>query len=221
MSGNTQLTRRLLAGGILAGPIYITVGLGQILTRNGFDITRHPLSMLSLGDLGWIQITNFLVTGALVLLAAIAMHRLAGADKRLRRGALVLGLYGLCLISDGIFSTDPSLGFPPGTPNVYPETFSSHGLIHFIVGQVAFISLIVASFTYGKYFAVNKMRAWAKFSRTTAWVYLVAIIVPIPAAASMSTAALAASSIFLYAAVALGWVWLTALVARNRGMVQA
>ncbi|NOT04919.1 MAG: DUF998 domain-containing protein [Anaerolineales bacterium] len=216
MKGNAQVTKLVLTGGIIAGPIYIIVGLAQILTREGFDMTRHPLSMLSLGDLGWIQITNFLVTGFLVLLAAISLRRLAGAEKRLRRGAFFLGLYAVCVLSGGIFSTDPSLGFPPGTPDIYPETFSWHGLIHFIAGQVAFISIIVASFVYGKYFAVNQERKWATFSRLTGSIYLVGIIAPIPAAAMMSTSGMAWASIFLYAAVALGWVWLSALIVRMR-----
>src|SRR5688572_27034147 len=153
MKDNTELIKLMLTGGILAGPIYILLGLAQILTREGFDITRHPLSMMSLGDLGWIQITNFILTGSLVLLAAIALRRLAKAEKRLRRGAFLIGLYGLCVILGGIFRTDPSLGFPPGTPDAYPETFSSHAFVHFIAGQIAFLSLIVASFVYGKYFA--------------------------------------------------------------------
>jgi hypothetical protein len=219
MKDNTQLTRLMLTGGIIAGPIYIIVGLAQILTREGIDITRHPLSMMSLGDLGWIQIANFILTGSLMLLAAIALRRLADADKRLRRGGFLIGLYGLCVILGGIFSTDPSLGFPPGTPDVYPETFSSHAFVHFIAGQIAFLSLIVATFIYGKYFAVNQQRKWATFSRLTGSTFLTAIIAPIPAAAMGSTAALAWASIFLYAAVALGWVWLSAMINYMRAKV--
>jgi hypothetical protein len=219
MKGNTQLTKRMLTGGILAGPIYIIVGLAQILTREGFDMTRHPLSMMSLGELRWIQITNFIVSGALVLLAAIALRGLAGAEKRLRRGAFLIGLYGLCVVLGGIFTTDPSLGFPPGTPDTYPETFSSHAFIHFLAGQIAFLSLIIACFVYGKYFAVNGLRNWAIFSRLVGWIYLAALIAPIPAAAMGSTAALAWSSIFLYAAVTLGWGWLSGLINHMRAKV--
>ena len=213
MNGNTQLTKPVLIGGIIAGPIYIIVGLAQVLTREGFDMTRHPLSLLSLGDLGWIQITNFVVTGFLVLLAAIALRRLAKADKHLRRGAFLIGLYAVCVIGGGIFVTDPALGFPPGTPDVYPETFSWHGLLHFIVGQIAFLSLIAASFVYGKYFAVNQMRKWAIFSRLTGGIFLAAII------ALIAAAGMAWASIFLYVAVALGWVWLSGLMIWMRARV--
>jgi hypothetical membrane protein len=219
MKGNTQLTKLVLTGGIIAGPIYIIVGLAQILTREGFDMTRHPLSLMSLGDLGWIQITNFIVTGFLVLLAAIALRRLAQADKRLRRGAFLIGLYAVCVIGGGIFVTDSALGFPPGTPDVYPETFSWHGLLHFIAGQIAFLSLIAASFVYGKYFAVNEMRKWATFSRLTGGIFLAAIIALMATAGMESIAGMAWASIFLYVAVALGWVWLSALIIRMRARV--
>ena len=117
MNIDTQRTRQLLACGILAGPIYILVGLLQILTRKGFDMTRHPLSLMSTGDLGWIQIANFILTGTLVVLGAIGLRRAIQADNRWRRGALFLGLYGLGVIGGGVFVTDPTLGFPPGTPN--------------------------------------------------------------------------------------------------------
>src|SRR5262249_7847804 len=59
--GVGAMTRALLACGVLAGPLYMAIYLGQALTRPGFDITRHPASVLSNGDLGWIQVANFLV----------------------------------------------------------------------------------------------------------------------------------------------------------------
>jgi hypothetical protein len=37
------------------------VGLTQAFTRPGFDFSRHTLSLLENGDLGWIQITSFLL----------------------------------------------------------------------------------------------------------------------------------------------------------------
>ena len=102
MNAHAEQTKRLLTGGILAGPIYILVGTAQILTREGFDITRHPLSMMSLGDQGWVQILNFLVTGLLVIAGAIGLRRVAQADKRLRRGAVLLGIYGLGVVGGGM-----------------------------------------------------------------------------------------------------------------------
>ena len=72
---DARLTKRLLTCGIVAGPLYIILGLIQMAIRPGFDITRHSLSLLANGDLGWIQILNFLVTGILLIAGAIGMKR--------------------------------------------------------------------------------------------------------------------------------------------------
>jgi hypothetical membrane protein len=216
MTAKAEQTKLLLTGGVLAGPIYIIVGIAQILTRAGFDITRHPLSFMSLGDLGWIQITNLIVTGLLVIAAAIGLRRLAQADKRLRRGALLLGIYGLGVIGGGLFVPDPALGFPPGTPDTYPQTMSWHGLLHFIFGQIGFLALIVASFVYARYFAANGLRGWAMFSTLTGALFLFAIIATIATSAGEGSVW---ALLVLYAAVILAWIWLAALSYYMRSQV--
>jgi hypothetical protein len=208
MNNKAEQTKLLLTSGVLAGPLYILVGLAQILTREGFDITRHPLSFMSLGDLGWIQIANFIVTGLLVIASAIGLRRLAGAENRLRQGALLIGIYGLGVLGGGIFVTDPALGFPPGTPNTYPETMSWHGLLHFIFGQLGFLALIIASFVYARYFAAKGLRGWAMFSALTGAIFLFAMIAGVVTSVGDSAAL---GLLTLYAAVTLAWIWLSAL----------
>jgi hypothetical protein len=51
-------TRALLTCGVVTGPLYIAVVLIQALTRDGFDLMRHPASLLSNGDVGWVQIAS-------------------------------------------------------------------------------------------------------------------------------------------------------------------
>jgi Protein of unknown function (DUF998) len=86
-------TVRLLACGAVAGPLFLAVLMIQAFTREGFDLSRHPLSLLSLGNLGWIQIANFVVTGALMVACATGMRRVlrpgprAGADQLARHPA--------------------------------------------------------------------------------------------------------------------------------------
>jgi len=48
------VTRSLLGWGVVAGPFYVVVGVILAITRPGFDLTRHALSLLTLGDLGWL-----------------------------------------------------------------------------------------------------------------------------------------------------------------------
>ena len=57
-------TRHLLTAGIVAGPLFVTVVALQLATRDGFDLTHHPISLLTLGDAGWVQVANFVVAAS-------------------------------------------------------------------------------------------------------------------------------------------------------------
>ncbi|WP_082599878.1 DUF998 domain-containing protein [Agromyces sp. Root81] len=66
-------TRILLAAGVAIAPIFLAIALAQMALRPGFDITRHAVSSLTNGDLGWVQTLNFVVTGALAILFAVGV----------------------------------------------------------------------------------------------------------------------------------------------------
>ncbi len=65
-----SLTRILLLCGTIAGPLFILIMLIQDYTHPAFDPRLEPLSLLSLGEWGWVQIANFVPTGVLNLLYA-------------------------------------------------------------------------------------------------------------------------------------------------------
>src|SRR5579859_3199942 len=96
-------TRTLLLGGAPAGPDYLGVRLLQAFTRPGFDVTRHDLSLLANGSLGWIQSANFLVTGLLVLGGALGIRRVLRRRPGGTALPLLVGLYGLGLLGAGLF----------------------------------------------------------------------------------------------------------------------
>ena len=77
--------RRLLLAGAVAAPLWGTVALVQAATRSDFDFTVQPLSMLSTGSLGWVQIANFVVGGALTVLGGVGLRRTAPEDPWLGR----------------------------------------------------------------------------------------------------------------------------------------
>lgn len=60
---------------LLAGPLFVGLWAAQAFTREGFEPGRHPVSLLALGDLGWIQIMNFVLTGALLVVAGAGLRR--------------------------------------------------------------------------------------------------------------------------------------------------
>lgn len=203
----TRWTEALLWSGIAAGPLYIAVGLAQALTREGFDMRRHALSLLSNGDLGWIQIVNFLLSGALVLAGAIGVRRLLHPGRAGTWGPILLFGWALGLIGAGIFVADPGGGFPPGaeTPS---GGMSRDGMLHFVFGALGFYSLTAACLVFARRFAGLGHRAWAGYSAFTG----VAFFCAFAGVASGSTAA--ATLLAFYTAVAWIWIWHSALSAR-------
>jgi len=131
--------RSLLRWGVVAGPFYLAVGLGQGLLREGFDFARHPLSVLANGSWGWVQTANFVLSGLMVLAAVVGFGRVLGPKSRAFRWSLAG--YGLGMILAAIFPADPIDGFPPGTPKGMPTSISTTGLMHFVAGALTFLML--------------------------------------------------------------------------------
>src|SRR5262245_44887045 len=108
------VTRSLLGYGMLVGPFYLALGVGQGLVRDGFSFSRHPLSVLANGPGGWVQTANFVLSALMVLAAVAGIARVGAEHSRAMRRALIV--YALGMIAAAIFPTDPIDGFPPGTP---------------------------------------------------------------------------------------------------------
>ncbi|MFC0112572.1 DUF998 domain-containing protein [Kibdelosporangium aridum] len=98
-----QVTRRLVGCGAVAGPLFLVVVLMQDYTRPGVNPREQPLSLLTLGDLGWIQVTNFVVTGLLNLAFAVGIRMALRSGPAGTWGPLLIGGYGLGLIVAGVF----------------------------------------------------------------------------------------------------------------------
>src|SRR3954468_1418541 len=130
--------------GIVAGPLFVVVGLAQAFTREGFDLREHTLSLLSNGGLGWIQIANFIVSGLLFIVGAAGIRTALPTGRAHRWGPRLIGAFGVGMAAAGVFSPDPAFGFPPGTPDGKPDSVSWHGALHYTVASLAFIALIAA-----------------------------------------------------------------------------
>ena len=202
-----KVTLALLVSGVVAGPLYISVSLIQGFTRQGFDLTRHSISLLSNGDLGWIQITNFLISGLLVIAGAAGMRRAIHSGRGRIWGPLLVGIYGLGVIGAGIFIADPMNGFPPGAP-LDANTMSWHGLLHFICGGVGFLALIAACFVFANRFATLAQRGWAAYSAATGLIFFAAF------SGIASGSAQPWTVIGFWIGLVLAWTWISVMAAR-------
>jgi hypothetical protein len=170
-SADTQ-TSRLLACGIVAGPLFLAVGLTQAFTRDGFDLSRHPLSLLSLGDLGWIQIANFVVSGGLYVACAVGMRRVLRPGRGGTWGPLPVGALGAGLVLAGVFVADAGAGFPQGAPAGAPE-ISWHGVLHEAGFVLANLGMVAGCLVFARRFAGLRQWGWTGASVGTAAVVLV------------------------------------------------
>jgi hypothetical membrane protein len=199
----------LLKYSMVAGPLYILIGILQMLIRPGFDPTQHDWSLLSNGSLGWIQIANFIVTGILTILGAVGMKKTLTSGKGKTWGPLLLGLYGLGLIGAGIFIADPMNGFPPEMASAKP-IISTHGILHLVSGTVGFLGLIAGCIIFSRRFASLHEKSWSRFSLITGIIYLFAFI-GIASGSQQGGAVLKIVTIAFTIAVILGWTWISLL----------
>ncbi|WP_087622526.1 DUF998 domain-containing protein [Aeromicrobium sp. PE09-221] len=101
-------------------------------TRPDYGPRRQPVSALALGPRGWVQTANFLLVGAGIVVGAAG---LAGSQPW---SAIAIGVLGCALIASGAWRMDPMRGYPPGTPDTTPDSFSIAHRRHDQAGAIVF-----------------------------------------------------------------------------------
>lgn len=194
----------LLTAAAVAAPLWTLAALAQVFTRDGFDLTRHPISMLSNGDLGWIQAANFIVSGVLTLCGAVGVRRALRDGPGATWGPILLAVQGAGLVVAGFFRADPGFGFPPGTPDA-PLPMSGHGMVHMIAGSLSFLSMIIVSFVLARRFSGTP---WALAGRASGLVFAACL--------AWTMTGGAAGTLAMFCGVAVAWGWIAATMARLR-----
>ncbi|MFG2058601.1 DUF998 domain-containing protein [Micromonospora sp. NPDC048930] len=145
-------TATLLTAGAAVGPVFLGLSFAQVLTRDGFDLSRQPLSLLALGDHGWIQIGNFVLSGLLALAGAAGFRRALRGGPAGTWGPALVAVLGVGLIVAGVLRADPSMGWPAGAPEGAPETMSWHSVGHGVGAMLSFGALTVACLVFARRF---------------------------------------------------------------------
>jgi len=165
------VTRSLLGWGVVAGPFYIATSLIQTAVRPGFGPTRHGWSLLENGPFGWIQSVNLVLTGLMIIAAAVGI----GRAWRVRAVPTFLVVFGVGMLGAGLLIADPANGFPVGTSSG-PGEFTWHGIGHLASGGIGFLAFVAAAITVGVRFLRRRQRGWGVFSIVTGIVYLAAFV---------------------------------------------
>ena len=209
------VTRLLIAGGAIGPLLFVIVLLIEGATRPGYSAWHNYGSSLSLGDQGWMQITNFIVCGLLTLGFAIGLRRVFRTGRSSVWGPILLGVFGVGLIVAGIFVTDPSLGYPPGTHSSGPQTL--HGTIHGINGLITFGLLAIACFVMARRFAGDpNWKGWALYSIVTGVLVVMSFIAATVVSALDESGVFPGSPTGLLQRIGIiaGWGWVALLAIR-------
>ena len=146
--------RKLSAwAGILAPIIFVGVFTVEGVLRNGYDPMRKYISVLSLGNRGWIQISNFIVLGLLLFIFTLGLSKEFQTGKASRGGIITLYVISVLFFISGPFVMDPT-----ETP---ADQMSVHGLIHGISGGIVFLLMPIIIFIFlRRFFSDNN---WQSF----------------------------------------------------------
>lgn len=195
------VTRSLLGYGVLAGAFYLIVSLIEAFTRDGFDVTRHSLSLLANGSWGWVHVAVLIVTGLMVMATAVGFLRAPGADRN-PGPAWMLGVFGIGLVLAGIFPADPMDGFPVGTPAGAPAETSVAGAIHLAASGVGFLAVAFAALMLARIWRTKGDAIGARWSTLAGAVTILGFITSV----ATSTSGIGVALLWLTVLVIWGWL---------------
>lgn len=128
----------ILVGAVTAALFPVVCALDG-WTRPGYDPRRQPVSALALGPRGRMQTVNFIVAGTGIVVGAVELGRSQPWP------AIAIGVLGCALIASGVWRMDPMRGYPPGTPDTTPDSFSSAHRRHDQAGAIVFGGFPIAA----------------------------------------------------------------------------
>lgn len=204
MTTGLTVERLMLLSGIAAAALFFVVPTLLMFRRAGFDIERHAISMLSLGEGGWMMKAVFIVAGLLTLVCARGLQIELGAQWPGFVGAVLIALFGLGLVMAGFFDAPEGLGFPPGTPEDQQPVMTTGAILHSVAFVVANSALIFSCFAFAILAWSNGQALWALIS--------LAVGLALPTLVGLGMSMVIAPGVAFYVAAMLGWAWLVAMV---------
>jgi len=163
--------RRLAALAGMIGPVlFVATFTIEGWLRPGYDAVAMYISELSLGSRGWVQITNFVVFGALLLAFARGVAVELPDGKASRAGPILLAIIAGAFILSGPFVMDPA--------TTVPEELSLPGLVHLVLGAVVFSLFPASCFVLWRRFREDPKWRWIRWwTLAAATVVTLAVVV--------------------------------------------
>ena len=193
MATQNERRRSFVVPGLVGPALFFLVMLVAGAMTPGYDALARFVSELSIGPLGWIMITNFVVFGVLVVLFAIGLWRGFGSSASGKAGAALIAIAGVGLIFAGLFVAD-----------MESTTATASGAIHDLASVVVFLGLTLACFAFAWRFRSD--RVFALYSLVTG------VLIPPLFLATPSGGDLL--GLIQRILIAIAWTWLTVLAIR-------
>jgi len=197
----TERASGTLVAGVISPVLFLIVSVLQMPFNPDLDLTKHAFSYLSIGDTGPIQQINFVVMGALNIVAATGLRVRVGAIA-----AVLLAVDGLGQIVAGVFTLDPSNGFPASAPAGLPETVSAHGNLHGVGFTLSMVSWVLLLLVLARRHQRAGERGWAPASVACATALLIT-------AACLMTPF---GTVLLYVVLTIAWLFMAATMQHLR-----
>jgi hypothetical membrane protein len=154
--------------GVIGPILFAAVFTVEGSLRPGYDPTSMYVSALSIGPRGWIQIANFMVFGALLLM----FSRRVAAELRHGKASLA-GPLLLAIIAVGLFLSGPFVMDPQDTARA---ALSSHGWLHLLFGAIVFTAMPTSCFVFFRRFRQDRHWRWLRVWTLVAGAVIVAAI---------------------------------------------
>jgi hypothetical protein len=211
-SRSISLTRGLLRCGVAAGPLFVGVFVIEGIRRADYKSLRHPVSGLSLGPGGWVQVASFMTTGAFYVAGAVGLLRAPSARANTWLGPALVGAAGVGLLGSAIFATDPVNGYPP-EPLESPPGNGTSMTRHGIASIPIVAGLPAAALAYAWRFHQAGAHRWAWYSVGSA-ATMVASFVAAAAGFGQSSRLVHLAGLFQRASIMTAFAWITAMCHR-------
>lgn len=180
--GKWSLSLRLFVlAGIVGPPLFVLVfTIDGLLTPDYSPLSQSVSSLGADGPNAWIQDSNFVVFGLLLIAFAVGFSKIMQevlSREQLRASTLLLVLTGVGLVNDGFFTQGSVTTF--------------HGMLHNLGFLVIFASLIGALLLIGRPLSNSPpWRGYGWYSTITGFVTLTLLVISIPLADPLQLAGL-------------------------------
>jgi hypothetical membrane protein len=158
-TGPVARPNSLAACGVAAPVVFIAAVITASVNHPGYDQLKNFISELGATGApaaGVMNFAGFLPYGVLTAAFALAVHRGMRADAGGWLGPSILALYGLAYIAIAVSPCDP--GCQGATPSL-------HHRLHFLLGDLIFLTAVLGPFTL--YPRMLKDPAWRSLANAT------------------------------------------------------